>query len=288
MKKVIKTSVAMFTAAIIFILSITPFSAQSLPESVQKTSDIKSNLSKIETMIALTAEEEKETKMAILQDNITVSNQTNVLKLALKQYIERYKDNENSTACVNDEWIVTQSVGEKTPTLMNGIWQQDVVTTGFLVLDENGNKITPSDAAQDPYVVLKPIEKSSGLGEYMIFGKVKYYATAEVLWPFPTIYRIQINKVQTSTSSGNPNNVKVTSFVQYAYAGNTIEDFYMKEKTINNPVNYQVYTLYTSDMGFYKFQGGIGGEVIVGTLFYTNGPKDFEIYIRMNEIYHDT
>ena len=280
MKKVVKIAASMFIATIICILSVFSSYAQSLPEFQKK-------LRKIETMISLTEIEEKETKEAVLQNNINISNQKNVLKLALKQYISQYKNvkNSNSVSSLNDEWIITQEVEKKSENIFSDTLEQDIVATTFLVLDESGNKVTPSSIIDETYIDLNPVETDGALNSYMLHGSVKYYATAERTMPFFTINRIRVNKIETKAYSVNPSYARIRSFTHYVSAITSIETRYMKEDTITNPVNQRIYTLNTVSMGFHGFQGGLYGDIYVGALFYTTASSNFEVVVRMADIY---
>lgn len=282
MKKPLKSLVAIVTASILAILSVISSSAQNLPSQFV-------NLQQIRSELQLTMVEETTAKSAVLNGTINQSNQTDVLKLAFNQYLNRrYGDTNYAyslSECTSDEWIIVQENESYSTATQDSTYEKPIVATSLLVLDESGNKITPS-AALDRYMDLLPYEKGNGLSNYFVYGQVTHYATAELLLPFTTIERIRINRIETIATNYRPAVAIVSSFTHYVYAGNGIETFYMNEDIVNKPVSDKKYTLYTSSMGYQKFQGNPGGEVYVGAVFRTTG-GDFEIAVRMLDIYGD-
>ena len=282
MKKPLKSLVAIVTASILAILSVISSSAQSLPSQFV-------NLQQIRSELQLTTVEETTAKAAVLNGTINQSNQVDVLKLAFNQYLNRRYGGTNYayslSECTSDEWIIVQENESYSTDTQDSTYEKPIVATSLLVLDESGNKITPS-AALDRYMDLLPYEKGNGLSNYFVYGQVTHYATAELLLPLTTIERIRINRIETIATNYRPAVAIVSSFTHYVYAGNGIETFYMNEDVINRPVSDKKYTLYTSSMGYQKFQGNPGGEVYVGAVFKTTG-GNFEIAVRMLDIYGD-
>lgn len=282
MKKPLKSLVAIVTASILAILSVISSSAQNLPSQFV-------NLQQIRSEFQLTTVEETTAKAAVLNGTINQSNQVDVLKLALNQYLNRRYSGTNYayplSESTSDEWIIVQENESYSMAAQYSTYEKPIVATSLLVLDETGNKVTPS-AALDRYMDLLPYEKGNGLSNYFVYGQVTHYATAELLLPFTTIERIRINRIETIATNYRPAVAIVSSFTHYVYAGNGIETFYMNEDVINRPVSDKKYTLYTSSMGYQKFQGNPGGEVYVGAVFRTTG-GDFEIAVRMLDIYGD-
>ena len=277
-----KSLVAIVTASILAILSVISSSAQSLPSQFV-------NLQQIRSELQLTMVEETTAKAAVLNGTINQSNQTDVLKLAFNQYLNRRYGGTNYayslSECTSDEWIIVQENESYSTATQDSTYEKPIVATSLLVLDESGNKITPS-AALDRYMDLLPYESSNGLSNYFVYGQVTHYATVEVLLPLTTIERIRVNRIETIATNYRPAVAIVSSFTHYVYAGNGIETFYMNEDVINRPVSDKKYTLYTSSMGYQKFQGNPGGEVYVGAVFKTTG-GNFEIAVRMLDIYGD-
>lgn len=289
MKKARTRLFAMTLAIIIFSLCAFPASAQTVSESA-------SQFLRTQAAVRLTAAEEAEVKEAVLNNEINESNQENILKLAMKQYLNRSRTAQVtlSSTTDNDEWIILQEVETEEFTPLNSVLfnqsrEKQLVATAFLVLDENGKKVTPSMAVAslDVTGTLYPGTSENGLSQYFVYGAVTHYATAEFLgaW-YPVIDKLRIDKIVTVATNARPSVAIIGSFNHFVWAGNNFETKYQKDSTVNSPVSDREYTLTSSDMGFHTVQNSPQADDIrVGAMFYTTGAENFQIIVSMYEFY---
>lgn len=284
MKKARTRLFAMTLAIIIFSLCAFPASAQTVSESA-------SQFLRTQAAVRLTAAKEAEVKEAVLNNEINESNQENVLKLAMKQYLERSGTMEATLSSdkVNDEWIISQECtsSDAFSSGTNSDNEKNLAATTFLVLNEKGEKVTPSVAAQGLIGTLEPGTSNDGLSQYFVYGSVTHYATVEYLdgW-YPIIHKFRIDKIVTTATNARPSVGFISSFSHYVWAGNSFERKYFKDATVRSPVSDRGYTLMSNDMGFHIVQNSPqGDDVIVGALFYTTGADNFEIVVSMYDFY---
>lgn len=282
MKKARTRFFAMTLAILIFSLYALPSSAQTVPESA-------SQFLRAKAAVQLTASEEAEVKEAVLNGEINESNQEDVLKLAMAQYLDRTGTMPMKTALSsntdNDEWIILQEVETAKPMSLNSVpsnqpREKQFVATAFLVLDEDGEKVTPSDAVGDLDIVYNPYKKSLSLPDYFIGGTLSSYLTGRLLEGYPTIDKVRVDKIVTTATYIRPLVGTVSSFVHSVTVSRSMETVYQKYNTKNRPTSGAAYTLITSDMGFSPYAHSMDWCVMAKAAFFTNA-GNYEIEVHM-------
>lgn len=283
MKKARTRLFAMTLAIIIFSLCAFPASAQTVFESA-------SQFLRIQAAVRLTAAEEAEVKEAVLNNEINESNQENILKLAMKQYLNRNRTAQAtlSSTTNNDEWIILQEVETEEFTPLNSVLfnqprEKKLVATAFLVQDENGEKVTPSEATANSEVVVGPYDSYVDLSQYYIGGQVTTYITGQLMGFADIFDKIRVDRIITSVVYPKPNIGAVKSFTHSVSVNNLVENFYWREDTVNGPVSGRDYTLSTTGMGFRYYTNG--WTVSAAAFFQTNTPKkEISILINMYQL----
>ena len=255
MKKARTRFFAMTLAILIFSLYALSSSAQTVPESA-------SQFLRAKAAVQLTASEEAQVKEAVLNGEINESNQEDVLKLAMAQYLDRTGTMQTapSSHTDNDEWIILQEVETAKPMSLNSVpsnqpREKQFVATAFLVLDEDGEKVTPSDAVANGVVgeevTIGPYDSYFSLPEYFIGGKLTSYITGR-LDAFGGVDQVRVDRIITTATYTRPGVAVVSYFRHGLNVRHAGEDFYLRSTIVNKPVSGRGYT-FTTGMGFYEY-----------------------------------
>ena len=171
--------------------------------------------------ITVDASVEQEVLDGLLAGQIT--NEADVLRVALEQYQERKKEARSSSS---NSFYIEQLLDTHVDDAGNIV--QDIFTTNLLVLDENNRIVTPRDAASN----------SIGLSTYQIYAYMNVNYTVNV-----SALKVRINNFTTTLTYGTA--MRASALIQSSkYADTPFNEIQDVARTYSNP-NANVSYLYT-------------------------------------------
>ncbi|WP_295471737.1 hypothetical protein [uncultured Subdoligranulum sp.] len=175
--------------------------------------------------ITVDASVEQEVLDGLLAGQIT--NEEDVLRVALEQYQERKKEARNNLkSSSSNSFYIEQLLDTHVDDAGNIV--QDIFTTNLLVLDENNRIVTPRDAASN----------SIGLSTYQIYAYMNVNYTVNV-----SALKVRINNFTTTLTYGTA--MRASALIQSSkYADTPFNEIQDVARTYSNP-NANVSYLYT-------------------------------------------
>ena len=191
---------------------------------------ISANIIRADGIYETEAEKQERVYKEVLTGNIT--NDEDVIRVALKQYAEKEENATSSKQSMKEDYLsVTQTIGEKIEGTGNVV--EEIVSTGLVIVDENQRRV-PIDE----------IETGSGqLSQYSIYATMTVNVTND-----RQTQKARLNFIETKLNYGT--SMKAGSLVQFLwYSDSVIGEAVDKKKTTSSPnanYPYRYYPTYTS------------------------------------------